>query len=242
MKKYRDLLREYDALDEKYRKLFAEKSELEYEFMKLKDEREHVQAQDAQIRTLHQSIRRLKHDMKNHLMIIGSYINGKDYDSAKEYTSEILDKLNAVHSYIETGNSLLNHIVNEKFEAARRKGILVKAEIETLSFEKMKSMDFSSMLTNILDNAIEASEKENDVKKEIIINIFKKCGYEIVCVKNRIGKSVLQQNPQLLSSKEESEKHGMGISQTKEIAEKYQGICDFHEEEGFFCASVFIPK
>lgn len=242
MKKYRDLKKKYDALDEKYRKLFAEKSELEYKFMKLKDEREHVQEQDAQIRTLHQSIRRLKHDMKNHLMIIGSYINGKDYDSAKEYTSEILDKLNAVHSYIETGNSLLNHIVNEKFEAARRKGILIKAEIETLSFEKMKSMDFSSMLTNILDNAIEASEKENDVKKEIIINIYQKCGYEIICVKNRIGKSVLQQNPQLFSSKEESEKHGMGILQTKEIAEKYQGMCDFHEEAGFFCASVFIPE
>ncbi|MDO4302374.1 MAG: ATP-binding protein [Bacillota bacterium] len=242
MKRYNDLKREYDALEEKYRRLWGEKSELDYEFAMLKDETEHVRMQDAEIRALHQSVRKLKHDMKNHLMVIGSYMNGKDYEAAKEYTSEILDKLNAVHSYIETGNSLLNHIVNEKFETARRKGILVKAEIENLSFDKMKSMDFSAMFSNMLDNAIEASEKEAGIRPEILVSVFQKRGYEAVCVKNKIGKSVLQKNPKLLSTKTESEVHGMGIWQIRELTEKYQGLCDFYEEDDFFCVCVFIPK
>ena len=127
---------------------------------------------------MHHIIRHLKHDMKNHLLVIGSYLNSEDYEEAKEYTSQILDKLNAVHSYIETGNSLLNHIVNQKLETAREKGILVKAEIENLSFANMKSMDFSAMLSNLLDNAIEASEKETDVRPEINVSIFQKRGYE----------------------------------------------------------------
>ena len=242
MKKYRDLKKEYEALEEKYKGLFARKMELEYELAALKEETEHIRTQDVQIRTLHQSIRRLKHDMKNHLMVIGSYMNGGDYDAAKEYTSEILDKLNAVHSYIETGNSLMNHIINEKLEQARQKGILIKAEIENLSFKEMKSMDFSAMLSNLLDNAIEASEKETGIRPEMVVNIFQKRGYEVVCVKNRVSKSVLQENPTLSSTKEEGEIHGMGILQTKEIVEKYHGMCDFYEEDHFFCACAFIPK
>ena len=107
MRSYRNLKKEYDALEEKYRLLLAQKSELAYELGALKDEEEQIRFQDSQIRALHQSIRHLKHDMKNHLLVIGSYLNSEDYEEAKEYTSQILDKLNAVHSYIETGNSII---------------------------------------------------------------------------------------------------------------------------------------
>ena len=242
MKRYRDLKKEYEELEEKYNRLFAEKSELMYELTAYKTETEQVRMQDAEIRSLHQGVRRLKHDMKNHLMVIGSYLNAEDYEAAKAYTSEILDKLNAVHSYIETGNSLLNHIINEKFEYARQKGILIKAEIENLSFEKMQSIDFSALLSNMLDNAIEASEKETGMKPEIVVNIFKKRGYEVICVKNRIGQSILAGNPDLETTKEEKSIHGIGISQTRGIVEKYHGMCDFYEEDSYFCACAFIPQ
>ena len=242
MKKYSSLKKEFDLLEEKYRSLIAEKSELQYELSECKASMEQLHTQDAQVRQLHQSIRSLKHDMKNHIMVIASYLNAQEYEEAKAYTSEILDKLNAVHSYVETGNSLLNHILNEKFEYARQKGIAVKAEIENLSFDTMGSIDFSAMLSNMLDNAIEASEMEKAIKPELMVNIFRKNNYQVICVKNRISTSVLEKNPNLCSTKEEGHMHGMGILQTKEITKKYQGIFDVFEEDGFFCASVFIPQ
>lgn len=100
-----------------------------------------------------------------------------------------MDKLNAVHSYIETGNSLLNHILNEKLNMAREKGISVKAEIENPSFKKMESLDFSALLSNILDNAIEACENENS--PELYVVISQRRGYETILVKNKISASVL---------------------------------------------------
>ena len=242
MKKQKRTGQEPEITTESYLALLAEKSELEYRLAKQSAEVTHASLQEEEIRTLHQNVRKLKHDMKNHLMVIASYLNAQEYEEAKAYASEILDKLNAVHSYVETGNSLLNHILNEKFEYARRKGIPVKAEIENLSFDKMKSMDFSAMLSNMLDNAIEASEKEITIKPELVVNIFKKNNYQVICVKNRISKSVLEKNPKLCSTKEEGHMHGMGIPKTKEIAENYQGIFDVFEEDGFFCTSVFIPQ
>lgn len=236
------LKKEYEILEEKYKKLYAEKSELQYALATCKEEALQLQTQDTQVRALHQSIRRLKHDMKNHFMVVAAYLNAKEYEEAKAYTSEILDKLNAVHSYVETGNLLMNHIVNEKFEYARGQGIGIKAEIENLSFERMKSIDFSAMLSNMLDNAIEASQKEKEIKPEIYVSIFQKQDYQVICVKNKISSSVLAENPKLSTTKSEKNLHGMGIAQTKDIVEKYGGMYDCYEEEGFFCVCAFIPQ
>lgn len=42
--------------------------------------------------------------MKNHIMVLSSYLAVEDYEGAREYCSEILDKLNVMNSYVETGN------------------------------------------------------------------------------------------------------------------------------------------
>lgn len=239
MKKYRDLEQEYAVISEKYSQLLSKKSELEYELTELKSMAENIRKQNDEIRTLHENVRRIKHDMKNHLMVIASYLNGGDYDSARIYTSQILDKLNAAHSYIETGNSLLNYILNEKLNKARENGISIKAEIENMSFAKMESLDFSALLSNILDNAIEACGNENSPEIEVVIS--QRRGYETILVKNKISVSVLAENPGLSTTKADCASHGMGIPQIRTITRKNGGMCDFYEEDGYFCACAFIP-
>lgn len=240
MKKQKRTGQEPEITTESYLALLAEKSELEYRLAKQSAEVTHASLQEEEIRTLHQNVRKLKHDMKNHMMVLASYLNSNDIEAAKAYTSEILDKLNAMHSYIETGNSLLNHILNEKLEFARSLGISVQAEIETLSFASMRSIDFSALLTNLLDNAIEASQSEDN--PELRIRIAAERGYHTIRVKNQITDSVLDMNPELSSTKKEKDLHGFGIPQIKEIVDSYNGMYDFYEEDGFFCAGVFIPQ
>lgn len=240
MKRYQKLKEELEKTKADYLALLIEHSELEYKLSEQTAEASHTMLQEEEIRSLHQNVRKLKHDMKNHMMILASYLNNKEYEAAKSYTSEILDKLNAMHSYIETGNSLMNHILNEKLELARSLGISVQAEIETISFTRMRSIDFSALLTNLLDNAVEAAKKESS--PELRIRIAAERGYHTIRVKNKISESVLTKNPSLSSTKEEKELHGLGVSQIKEIVAAYDGMYDFYEENGFFCVSVFIPQ
>lgn len=119
MRKYRELQKELAAQEKKYLELLAQKSQLEYQLAMQREEAAYSRKQENDIRSLHQGARQLKHDMRNHLMVLASYLNSSDYEAAKTYTSEILDRLNTMHSYVETGNSLLNHILNEKLELAR---------------------------------------------------------------------------------------------------------------------------
>ena len=127
--KRKDLEKTYEELLKKYDELFAQYSELNLELGEIKINTDNIEKQEEEIHALHESMRSLKHDMKNHLMVTLSYLNDNDVDAAKSYISQILNKLNAIHSYIETGNSLLNHSLNEKLNAARESGIDVKAEV-----------------------------------------------------------------------------------------------------------------
>ena len=234
-KKYSE--EQYDELMQKYDSLYSKYSELEYQLREMKSNADSIREQDEEIKGLHESMRSIKHDMKNHLMVILSYLNDQDPEEAKKYISQILNKLNAVHSYIETGNSLMNHILNEKLSLARDKGIDIKAEVENLEFSKMESVDFSALLTNMLDNAIEACVAESEIR----VAISRRREYETIVVKNRIESSVLETNPNLETTKEDKAEHGKGVAQIRQITEKYDGMCDFYEEDGFFVACAFIP-
>ena len=256
MGRYRQLQGQYDELQREYAKVLAESAELCYTRDRLMERQGKFQSQEEEIRKLHKSARMLKHDMRNHMMVLSSYLAAGEYEAAKLYSSEILDKLNAMSSYVETGNSLLNHIINDKFQFAREHGIRIKAEIENLSFHRMKSIDFSALLNNMLDNAIRACGLEEEGTRELHLTISSQRGYGVICVGNRITESVLKRNPELHSSRqeisppetEESETeihstgiHGMGIPGMKEITVSYQGILDIYESEGFFYVSAYIP-
>lgn len=242
MSRYRQLKQQYEELNDKYTRLYEANLELAYQYQQMQEELAEKEQQREEVYALHQSGRKLKHDMKNHLMVICSYLASENYDEAKAYSSGILEKLNAMHSYIETGNTLLNHIINEKFQYAREQGIGIRAEIENLSFAAMSSIDFAALLSNMLDNAIEASFREEEGHRELELLITKKQGYETICVKNKISASVLERNPDLLSTKGEGDAHGIGILRIKEIAESCQGMYDVYEMDGFFCIAVFIPE
>jgi sensor histidine kinase regulating citrate/malate metabolism len=228
----------YETLDREYIEVVGKSMQYQLEYQILNEEYKKEKDQGEEIQKLHEKTRRLKHDMKNHILVITSYLNANKYGEAKEYLSLKLDQLNQIYTYIETGNSVLNYIINTKLEYAKQNGIAVKAEIENIPFERMNSIDFSSLLGNLLDNAIEASILSSN--KEMHVNILRKRGYDTILIKNRITESVLEMNPQLISSKDSKVKHGYGIKQIKSIVEKYDGMIDFYEQDCMFCVYVMI--
>ncbi len=233
--------RKQQEMEGRLDQLLAEKLELEYQCRELKSNYAHEKGQREEILKLHENTRRLKHDMKNHIMVITSYLQENALDEAKEYLSHVLDELNGIYTYVETGNSVMNYVLNQKLEKACQKGLLVKAEIENLAFACMESVDFVSLLSNLLDNAIEgAVQTETQSKPEISVSLTARRCYETILVKNSIAESVLEKNPHLLSGKE-GDGHGYGVGQIRRIVDKYDGLCQFYEEENMFCAVAMIP-
>lgn len=143
-----------EEFEKKYFDVLSENMELKLELEVIKKEYDKEKDMIQEIKALNKKTRTLKHDMKNHIIVITSYLNDGQYEEAKDYLSKISDNLNKMYTYIETGNSLLNYIINTKLQFAKENGIDVKAEIENLSFDQIGSVDFSALLNNLLDNAI----------------------------------------------------------------------------------------
>ena len=228
-----------EEFEKRYSEVLSENMDLKLSLEIIQKDYDKQKDMASEIKSLHKKTRTLKHDMKNHIMVITSYLNDGQHDQAKNYLSKISDNLNKMYTYIETGNSLLNYIINTKLQFAKENGIDVKAEIENLSFEQVGSVDFSALLNNLLDNAIEASLNSND--KKIVVNILRKRGYDTILVKNKISKSVLKNNANLISTKKNKEEHGYGLKHIKSIMDKYGAMLDIYEEEDFFCVYVVCP-
>ena len=175
--------------------------------------------------------------MKNHTLVMLSYLEEDRIEEAKKYASDILDKLNKMYTYVNVGNSLLNYIINNKLSKAKEMDIEIKAEIENLAFSYIDSVDFSALLNNILDNAIKGAMDSKDKKLEV--QIFNKKGFDSIVIKNTIDVSVLENNPDFISTKEE-QGHGFGMKQIEKITEKYEGILDIYEKGRMFIVGIMF--
>lgn len=227
----------YEEQDRLLTRYAAEHLDLEKRLSDMKYDYDKQQEMADEIQRTQQQIRALKHDMKNHTLVILSYLEENKTAEAKEYAGEILNKLNKMYTYVHVGNSLLNYIINSKLSQAKEQGIEIKAEIENLSFAYMDSVDFSALLNNMLDNAICAALHSR--RKKLEIDIASKKGVDIITVRNSIDESVLNRNPELKSSKEDPG-HGYGIGQIRTITEKYNGSVDIYEKEEMFVVSVML--
>lgn len=227
----------YEEQDKLLTRYLADNLDMEKRLSDIRDDYDRQQEMAEEIRRVQQQIGLLKHDMKNHTLVILSYLEENKTEEARQYAGEILDKLNRMYTYVNVGNSLLSYIINSKLSVAKEQGIEIKAEIENLSFSYMDSVDFSSLLNNMLDNAI--SGALDSVGKKLEVNIASEKGFDVITVKNSIDGSVLEDNPELATSKEEPG-HGYGMKQMKAVTEKYEGNIDIYEKDGMFIVSVML--
>lgn len=227
----------YEEQDRMLTKYLADNLDMEKKLSDIRHDYEKQQEMAQEIRRVQQQISLLKHDMKNHTLVILSYLEENKTEEARKYAGEILDKLNRMYTYVNVGNSLLSYIINSKLSKAKEQGIEIKAEIENLSFSYMDSVDFSSLLNNMLDNAIDGAL--HSVNRKLEVYILSKKGFDVITVKNSIDGSVLKENPELISIKEEPG-HGYGMKQMKEITRKYEGNIDIYEKNGMFVVSVLL--
>ena len=228
---------QYQEADRMLTEYIAKNLDMEKKLSEMGQDYKKQQDMEAEIRKIQEQSRLLKHDMKNHTLVMLSYLEEGRVEEAQRYAGEILDKLNKMYTYVNVGNSLLNYVINHKLSKAKELGIEIKAEIENLSFDYIDSIDFSALLNNILDNAMEGALVSREKKLEVKSSHQK--GFDRITVKNSIDTSVLERNPDFDSTKEEAG-HGYGMKQIRSITKKQDGILDIYEKNGMFVVSVMF--
>ncbi|MCM1113226.1 MAG: GHKL domain-containing protein [Muribaculum sp.] len=205
----------------------------------VKQEEDYIACQLAYLeryRNENQNIRTLRHDLRGHLQMLESL----RADNQTRKTELYLDALQAETSYIEelefTGNQAADIVLANRKERARELGIPFVCEGAFPWLDELTPMEVCSLLSNLLDNALEASARERE--PDISVKGGVQEHFWTLLVSNRAEKECRIRNNRVASAKGSG--HGMGLGIVERIVESYGGICSYTwENQRFYCRILF---
>lgn len=187
------------------------------------------------------NLKKLRHDILNYLIDIRGLIATNQTDSALKLLEETTGKAELPNAHlIDTGNVFADVVISAKTAVCRSKNIRFDVKSVPLGVYKIEAADISSLLSNLLDNAIEAAEKSDE--PFIKMNIFEHNAYLVIRVENSETEAVNCNGTRLKSTKNDGTLHGCGTEIIREIAEKYNGSFVWKSVNYRFSASVLIKK
>ncbi len=188
-----------------------------------------------------EKVRSVYHDMKNHLLVLQRHILQRQINSPE--TTEMVEKLQSrvamYEDYVHTGNDILDIILKEKSELAREKSIAFSVTADLNGVDFIEPLDISTIFSNALDNAIEASEKLPEEQRAILVKAGKMQNFFSVLIENNCLQN--SENTNIRTTKSDDFLHGFGISNMRKAAEKYGGQLTTKYEKGTFTLKILIP-
>ena len=186
-----------------------------------------------------ENFHREKHDWINELIVLKNEIEYENKAAVLQNIDRIIQNCQSGEIVSDTGNKCTDALINTKYATAKEKGIEFILKIFIPEELPIDQCDIGIVLGNVLDNAIEATEKSNSSVKKIEIAMGIKKEALILVVKNPMAGSLRKdKDGKLLSTKEDSKKHGYGINSIIRVTRKYNGDVIIEEEEGQFVITV----
>lgn len=180
--------------------------------------------------------RKFRHDIRNLLIGLYSLIRENQNDKALEYINELQVMTAQGSSKYNSGNFIADAIITAKAHRAEKEDINIELNGVIPSY-KVADADLVIVMSNILDNAIEACE-EIEGTKTIVINSVLKKNIWVLLVTNPSLKVNITDNSFIETSKSEKDLHGFGINNINKVAKKYNGYFSLEYSEGIFQSKV----
>lgn len=186
-------------------------------------------------------MRILTHNIKNHLIQIR---NLNDADEMKEYIDTLYPDIEQFSQIGISQNKMLDLILSKYQKLCNKKNIEFDIDVKTSNLKFIDDFDLSTLLNNLLDNAVEATDLS--AKKRISFMAFEKnnrCSG--IIIKNSCDIPPKSQNGILQTTKSNKELHGIGMLSVNKILKKYNGVLDWAYDEAehiFYMQIAFMNK
>jgi len=179
--------------------------------------------------------RKFRHDIKNLLLGLHGMIKDGRNDKALEYIEELEGMCDSLKPKFGTGNFIADTILAAKDTKASKTHTAIDFE-GAIPMEGIRDVDMVVVLSNLLDNAIEACERLEGDKRIRVKSILKK-NIWVLNVENPSAAVKIEGN-RVATTKSDAAFHGFGLANIERAAAKYGGNLRISYEEGLFRANV----
>ena len=205
-----------------------------------------------------QKIKSIEHDINNHIISIRNMISDNRNNEAVRYIDEVFNILNNHDNILDTGNIEIDSIMNTKLDEMSSYGITYCHNIMIPCGMNINAMSIVIILGNLLDNSIEAVKKikkseeyQKAQNEDINIEIIYDRGTLNINVSNityrnkenlfyNIEYNGLSLPSGFNTSKENADKHGIGISNIIHIVQQNNGLMSMSRENGIFTTKITL--
>ncbi len=192
--------------------------------------------------------RMFQHDINNHFLVLSGLLREKQYDEAEKYFNRLHTASDKLLIGIETGNPVIDVLLNEKINFARSNHIEVNLDVQIPSGCSVEDMELCIILANAIDNAIQACVKEKGGKPEISITVRKRYHFLIIEVVNTLFEENETLSDEVCSPKDTrygmpskyTFEYGTGLKNIRRIAEKYEGTMEIETSNNQFRLTILL--
>ncbi|MCR4649427.1 MAG: ATP-binding protein [Lachnospiraceae bacterium] len=172
--------------------------------------------------------KKFRHDLANHLSVLSSSLheseNSTELVVLKQNTEELIKETKKLKIFeYRSVPSIINALFTIKEHSAEEKNIDLKYQITLSDKLFISDYDLVGILSNLLDNAIEACDKVPAAEKEIILKMFNRNGYLCIDITNTFDSKNNPVKNNFRTTKDNNLEHGFGSHIIASIVKKYNG-------------------
>ena len=194
------------------------------------------------------SIRKVRHEMKNHMANIKGLAGAGEYGEIEDYVRRMDETMQELEYKYVTGNAVTDVIINDKCHRAEKAGIRFEADFQYGG--EIPVFDLGIILNNLLDNAIEACEKLEKGKGFIRLTLKRKKQFLLLGVENSFDGAVpVQAGGRFIppTTKQSTlpgiiTEHGIGLENVRDVAERYFGGVNIKVKGDVFHVTVMLQQ
>ncbi len=192
------------------------------------------------LETLYNRTRSFRHDMKNHILLLNMLAEKGDTEGLKKYLRDLGGAVDESDYVRITGISAVDAILNEKMYEAQSKDITTSYNCVNLEKNDILPIDLCIILSNALDNAIEANSLVEDKTRRFIkVKAHGNETFTVISVSNPTDSEPKKNAKGLYeTSKADADSHGFGLRSIESTVNKYHGEMLMKCEDGVFTLVV----
>ena len=147
---------------------------------------------------------------------------------------ELIGENEKIRPVVQSGNEMLDVILNSKLSAAADAGIAVElARMQAPNKLPLTDAELCSLMLNLLDNALEAASVAGVKRRYIKLDMHIQNNYFMFTCENGATLDWI--------NKETAPEHGLGLKVVRQIVERYGNLSDTEHGEDYYKVTVLLP-
>lgn len=207
------------------RRLLRDQAELQSVRLQYRFARESA----AQARASIEQVRSLKHELRHHVETLNALYRAGDRERLGAYLSQLGAAGDALPSLYYTEHFLANAILAGKLGPAQTRGLRVDCRAHLPPELPMADADLCILLSNLLDNALEACQQVEDPSARFV-ELELELRRDLLLVRCINAAPPRPSGGGFVTTKADSKSHGLGIPAMRRVVEQYHGVLELSQE------------